>query len=346
MSDATRNLRQYHDEKVKPDAMESQIKREMATGVIEQVRSSIPNAGNVQYTGSQYEGNATRGASDFDVMIDVAPKGSSFQYEKTDAPGFGKLKYQSGADDGYTGKVVTGDGYLSGKNVIEKQVQPAVDKLIGVQNHGGHLNVNGREIDVKRSVHGPAITLDLKSGKHETQVDIVPTVGPEHVTGGKEGVSFVAKPSSNATGSRRETEWRQSTAVQEKETFKGVHHGNQVHSEVLKDAKTARAENPALQSMPSYVAKTAQMSLIAKDEQRVSQGSQPKSWSPAESADRLQDLGKELYQGLDRGDMRNPHNPAMNVLSKTTAADRQEWKQQIGADGKGLVNLATTEPKK
>ena len=50
------------------------------------------------------------------------------------------------------------------------QVQPAIDRAIGIQNHGGHVNVNGREVEVKRSVQGAAITLDLKSGKHEAQV--------------------------------------------------------------------------------------------------------------------------------------------------------------------------------
>lgn len=69
-----------------------------------------------------------------------------------------------------------------------------------MQNHGGHLNVNGREVEVTRSVKGPAVTLDLKSGKHEAQVDIVASVDPRHITGGKSGVSYVPKASKSAVG--------------------------------------------------------------------------------------------------------------------------------------------------
>lgn len=35
----------------------------MVTGVVEQVVAAIPHAGNVQHTGSNYEGNATRDKS-------------------------------------------------------------------------------------------------------------------------------------------------------------------------------------------------------------------------------------------------------------------------------------------
>lgn len=44
--------------------------------------------------------------------------------------------------------------------------------------------------------------------------------------------------------------------------------------------------------MPSYVMKTATLTLKSKDEQRASQGAQPKSWKAPDTADRLQDLGK------------------------------------------------------
>ena len=78
------------------------------------------------------------------------------------------------------------------------KVQPAIDKMIGVQNKGGHIVVNGREVKVTRSVHGPAVTLDLKSGKHRAQLDIVASVDRTNVTGGKGNVDFVAKPSSSS----------------------------------------------------------------------------------------------------------------------------------------------------
>lgn len=94
----------------------------MVTGVVEHIRKSIPNAGEIQYTGSNYEGNATKSHSDFDVMIDVAPKGSQFQVERTDQANIKNLKYQKGADTTYVEKYVTDDGYLSGQAVIQKQV--------------------------------------------------------------------------------------------------------------------------------------------------------------------------------------------------------------------------------
>ena len=83
-------------------------------------------------------------------------------------------------------------------NIFLIQVQPAIDKMIGVQNKGGHIVVNGREVKVTRSVHGPAVTLDLKSGKHRAQLDIVASVDRTNVTGGKGNVDFVAKPSSSS----------------------------------------------------------------------------------------------------------------------------------------------------
>lgn len=94
----------------------------MVHGVVEQVREAIPHASNVEFTGSNFEGNATRNNSDYDAMINVAPKGSSFRAEHTAAPGFSKLKYESGADPAYMGKYVTEDGYLSGDRVVRTQV--------------------------------------------------------------------------------------------------------------------------------------------------------------------------------------------------------------------------------
>ena len=53
--------------------------------------------------------------------------------------------------------------------------------------------------------------------------------------------------------------------------------------------------NYCLGGMPSNFLKTAQLNMIEKDEQRVSQGAQPKSWSTENAANRLQDLGKVCY---------------------------------------------------
>lgn len=74
----------------------------------------------------------------------------------------------------------------------------AVDKAIKVHEHGGHVNVNGREIEVRRSRHGPAVTLDLKSGEYNAQLDIVASVHNSHLIGGP-NTDYVAKPSGNVS---------------------------------------------------------------------------------------------------------------------------------------------------
>lgn len=100
---------------------------EMVQGVADQIRGNLKyGTGNIQHTGSNYEGNATKNASDFDMMVNVAPKGSKFQSEYVpDKPGYNKLKLQpdSVSDQSYKDKFVTSDGYLSGKQVVDKEVR-------------------------------------------------------------------------------------------------------------------------------------------------------------------------------------------------------------------------------
>lgn len=73
------------------------------------------------YCGSAYENLATNVNHDYDVMFDVAPKGSHFEKQETQ-PGFVKLKYLSGASADYRKKFVSDDGYLSRQKVMDKQV--------------------------------------------------------------------------------------------------------------------------------------------------------------------------------------------------------------------------------
>ena len=94
----------------------------MVTGVAGKLKTVVPHAGSIQFTGSSYERNATKKSSDYDMMVGVAPKGSKFHSEKAGKAGFSKLKYQSGADDKYVKRCVTSDGYLSRDAVVRKQV--------------------------------------------------------------------------------------------------------------------------------------------------------------------------------------------------------------------------------
>jgi len=100
------------------------------TDVIDKVREAIPDADQVEYLGSSYEGNATKNNSDFDVTVNIAPKGSRFQVENIpDELGYVKLRYLSGGTTEFNSKCIKG-GYLSSKAVMQKIVSGYLPRLL------------------------------------------------------------------------------------------------------------------------------------------------------------------------------------------------------------------------
>jgi len=90
--------------------------------VINIVRAAIPEANQVAYLGSSYEGNATKNNSDFDVTVNIAPRGSQFRAENIPGElGYVRLKHLGGGTQNFISKCVKG-GYLSGKAVMQKIV--------------------------------------------------------------------------------------------------------------------------------------------------------------------------------------------------------------------------------
>lgn len=96
----------------------------IATEAVSQIQQNLRfGTGNIQHTGSSYEGNATKNNSDYDMMIDVAPKGSTLQAESAGKPGFNKLKYQQGSavhDPSFCEKFLTADGNYSARSAVQE----------------------------------------------------------------------------------------------------------------------------------------------------------------------------------------------------------------------------------
>lgn len=55
------------------------------------------------------------------------------------------------------------------------------------------LEVDGKEVQIKRAQHGPAVTLNLEAGRYKFPIDIVVSVGGCRVQQEDKGIDYVAK---------------------------------------------------------------------------------------------------------------------------------------------------------
>ena len=55
------------------------------------------------------------------------------------------------------------------------------------------LEVNGQDVKVRRSQHGPAVTLNLEAGRYKFSMDVVVSVGGCRVSQEDKAIDYVAK---------------------------------------------------------------------------------------------------------------------------------------------------------
>jgi len=95
----------------------------LATHIGQDLRQANPEKiTDIHYGGSAYDGTATI-ASDVDVQLDQAPKGSSFKPVATNqGDQFKSLHHEGGANGEWESTHVTGSGYLDPQTLIRDRV--------------------------------------------------------------------------------------------------------------------------------------------------------------------------------------------------------------------------------
>ena len=78
------------------------------------------------------------------------------------------------------------------------QVKSNIDKMLSKCD--STLEVNGQEVKVKRSQHGPAVTLNLEAGRYKFSMDVVVSVGGCRVSQEDKAIDYVAKAPDKQVG--------------------------------------------------------------------------------------------------------------------------------------------------
>ena len=78
------------------------------------------------------------------------------------------------------------------------QVKSNIDKMLSKSD--STLEVNGQEVKVKRSQHGPAVTLNLEAGRYKFSMDVVVSVSGCRVNQEDKAIDYVAKAPDKQVG--------------------------------------------------------------------------------------------------------------------------------------------------